>query len=80
MLELTVSEVLHVRLICTQAELEAAGGPKNDSRAVHIRELLRDRRLCFYCKSTRLDSWFGPKSCICILCSKTVCSKCIKMV
>lgn len=68
-LSLTLEEIVHIRTVLTKAEVEAL--PIEG----HIKSDVENRKVCFLCLKTRFGI-LGPWGQRCILCKRTVCTKC----
>ncbi|KAF5275580.1 hypothetical protein FQA39_LY06692 [Lamprigera yunnana] len=68
-LSLTLEEIVHIRSVLTKAELEAL------PIECRVRSDVENRKVCFLCLKTRFGI-FGPWGQRCIICKRTVCSRC----
>ncbi|KAF2897177.1 hypothetical protein ILUMI_09005 [Ignelater luminosus] len=68
-LSLTLEEIVHIRSVLTKADLEAL--PVEG----RVRGDVESRKVCFVCLKTRFGI-FGPWGQRCIICKRTVCSRC----
>lgn len=68
-LSLTLEEIVHIRSVLTKAELDAL--PVEG----RVRGDVESRKVCFLCLKTRFGI-FGPWGQRCIICKRTVCSRC----